>query len=300
MTRTLFLLLLATALLACSAESTGSANRSRAGNGGGSAATGAGAVGGTSGGTTAGTTFDNATGTTGGTGAAAGGTTGGAGGEAGTIAAAPDAGAFDLCNAPAMKPAAPSETCGNGLDDDHNGFIDELCKCTSGEKQPCFGGRPEFSTQPECTLGEQTCTGGAEFAGWGKCEGWGCGPKPPPVEMCENGSDDDCDMLVDEGCNLEVQIDLMGDCISAECPPQAPYVKSCNVMMEGNDPRGCIANDGGASVFFKEGQYCGASGHITGTMQCTSVSGGPPLSMATCPLVGKILPMYVLTPDQCP
>lgn len=300
--RLLFILVVCGALVACADAGVPTGSSGGPGGQGAAAASG----GGMTGGTTAATTGGMA-GTTGGMGAGGTNPMGGAGGMggmggAGGMSGAPaDAGggAFDLCGAPPMEPAAAMENCGNGLDDDHNGFIDELCTCTPGETQECFGGRPEFATQPECNMGMQTCQGDAEFNGWSPCEGWDCGDDPPE-EICETGEDEDCDMLVDEGCNLEVVVDLEGDCPTAECPPQAPFVKACSVMMVGGDLRGCIAYDGGPEIYFQEGMSCGGSGNVTGTMTCTNVDGQPPLDMNNCPIMGKLTKIYVKTPDECP
>ena len=92
---------------------------------------------------------------------------------------------------------ATGELCGNGLDDNGDGQIDEVCLCTVGAVQPCYSGDPSMAGKGACTYGTQTCvmaTSG-EFTGnhFGPCVGVGA----PSVEIC-NGVDDDCDGLVDE------------------------------------------------------------------------------------------------------
>src|ERR1044072_3367550 len=75
---------------------------------------------------------------------------------------------------PDPGPASP-EVCGDGLDNDLDGFVDEDCVCSLGQQQPCFGGPPTWLNEPNCSKGTQTCKGTAEFTGWGPCEGWACG-----------------------------------------------------------------------------------------------------------------------------
>ncbi len=228
--------------------------------------------------------------------AAGGASSGGSGGSAATTGN--DGGAAAAPGCPGAIDTPVPEVCGNGLDDDLNGFIDEGCSCSIGQTQPCFGGQPSEATKAECHLGMQTCTGTAEFPGWGDCDGWGCGPTPPPAEICENGVDDDCDGQIDEGCDLAVPVDIDGDCVTASCPPQAPHPVGCMITMSGGDPRGCIANSGGALVYFQEGDRCGA-GHVSGTLYCSSQPGGAPLGESNC-AINKSTKFYAPTPAGCP
>jgi hypothetical protein len=212
------------------------------------------------------------------------------------------------CGAPAQEPAAAEETCGNGLDDDHNGFIDEGCSCTSGATQPCFGGPIARAAAPECTKGTQTCVG-EEFTGWKACEGWSCGPTTPPPERCDNHTDDDCDARIDEGCVLDVPVNIDGDCIAVSCPPQAPYPVGCDLTMEGEDARGCVANvPGSSSVYFQEGDACplpppfdfGGAGHVSGTLLCSTVLPAGPLGADSCTIHNKAQPIYAMDRSGCP
>ena len=40
---------------------------------------------------------------------------------------------------PDPGPPAAQDTCGDGLDNDLDGFVDEDCGCSVGQTQPCFG-----------------------------------------------------------------------------------------------------------------------------------------------------------------
>ncbi len=282
---------------------------------------------------------------TSGQGGAAGASAGGAGGLCQVASGGSDQG---NAGAPVY---ASKETCGNGLDDDGNGFIDEGCACSVGSTQPCYPGNPALAGKGVCAKGTQTCTGAGEFSGWGACkdavlpstevcEGskdedcdgvvddhcgccdgatTACGSdigacKPgtqtckagvfgectggvgPVTEICGNDIDDDCDGLVDEGCVLDVEIKISGDCVcSAPCPPQAPYPVGCKVDFSGGDARGCVAT-ANSQVYFQEGNDCG-SGSLSGTLKCSSQK-GEGLNATNCP-INKSQPTYGAKPSDC-
>jgi hypothetical protein len=129
---------------------------------------------------------------------------------------------------------------------------------------------------------------------------WGlCGGGVEPVdEICNNGIDDDCDGDTDEGCVIDVEVHLDGDCLTASCPPQAPYPIGCDITMAGGDSRGCVASTPTSStVYFQEGNACGA-GKVTGTLKCSSQPGAK-LDQTTC-AINKSDKFFPDTKDGCP
>ncbi|MBX7196274.1 MAG: hypothetical protein K1X94_29730 [Sandaracinaceae bacterium] len=99
----------------------------------------------------------------------------------------------------ARRPAAGAyDECGNGLDDDGDGEIDEDCSCGTGEVQPCWDGIRAQRGVGECGDGEQRCsaTGSNEFGRWLECTS----TRGPGTERCDGSGDEDCDGAIDEGC----------------------------------------------------------------------------------------------------
>jgi hypothetical protein len=110
------------------------------------------------------------------------------------------------------------EVCGDGLDDNGNGFIDDGCSCSSGQTQACWPGVRMQRGVGACRDGVQRCiVDDSEFPKWGPCtgavlpeadssddgidqdcDGQGellrCVPKP---EVCSGGLDEDCDGKID-------------------------------------------------------------------------------------------------------
>ncbi len=115
-----------------------------------------------------------------------------------------------------------TEVCGNGFDDNNNGFVDEGCSCAKDATQPCWTGAANLRHVGACRDGTQTCTAGGELSDWsacanqqlptaeieGNCVDEDCDGKAPgcPVgcggefpELCDDGADNNCDGKVD--CN---------------------------------------------------------------------------------------------------
>jgi hypothetical protein len=126
-------------------------------------------------------------------------------------------------------------------------------------------------------------------------------------EICDNAQDDNCNGQVDEGCAVEVPVNVEGDCVTASCPAWAPYPVGCDLTMEGGDSRGCVANaPGSAEVYFQEGDQCpalggifgGDSGHVSGSLRCSSQQGAA-LNAENCAL-NKSEKLYPSSASGCP
>lgn len=116
----------------------------------------------------------------------------------GADADVPDA---DAPDADAMMDSAldtgPTEVCGNGVDDDDNGLIDDGCSCGDTTTQSCYPGDSADLGRGACVAGTQTCTGAGDLSGWGEC----LGAVLPSEDVCGDGIDQDCNGVVDDGAD---------------------------------------------------------------------------------------------------
>jgi hypothetical protein len=118
-----------------------------------------------------------------------------------------------------ILPGTTEGRCGDGLDENGNGFVDEGCPCTPGATAGCFPGPASARQRGACKDGAMVCPGSGEFSTWGgECHG----ATLPEDETC-NGIDDDCDGALDEGCACspagEVRSCGEAQGLSAPCKP---------------------------------------------------------------------------------
>ena len=124
----------------------------------------------------------------------------------------------------ASSPAAPApverttimEVCGNGLDDDRNGEIDEHCDCAPDATQACWPGAPVKRGVGACGDGVQRCVSQGEFGyAWGECVGYFLAAP----EIADNGVDEDCDGIggMDNPCTRRERGAACGDGIDGDC-----------------------------------------------------------------------------------
>ncbi len=71
--------------------------------------------------------------------------------------------------------------------------VNGMCQCVPGEKVACYTGPDNTQGKGICTAGEQTCNN--QGTGYGPCEGE---VLPQPIDVCNNGIDDNCNGVVDE------------------------------------------------------------------------------------------------------
>ena len=92
-----------------------------------------------------------------------------------------------------------TEICGNQIDDNGDGHVDENCACDPAltPTQACYPGPAATREVGICKAGVQTCisNGDTEFAHWGPCTG----AVLPQPEICDDGIDNDCSGQADDG-----------------------------------------------------------------------------------------------------
>lgn len=90
-----------------------------------------------------------------------------------------------------------TELCGNAVDEDCDGNLDNGCICDVGETQACYPGASETRGVGPCHDGVVHCELHDGVTGWTEqCEN----AVTPAAEICGNAVDEDCDARLDNGC----------------------------------------------------------------------------------------------------
>lgn len=128
------------------------------------------------------------------------------------------------------------EICGNEVDDDDDGMIDDGCGCTIGDERPCYLGPPATRRVGACRDGVQRCTEQGEFDSWGLC----MGDVVPTREVADNTIDDDCDGTTDEPDAICIP---MGDEFGTGGSCTDGRDNDCDTLRDCDDPT-CIGMPG--------------------------------------------------------
>jgi len=212
-------------------------------------------------------------------------------------------GSGGLTCVPDVQPGAQSEICGNRIDDDCDGQVDEGCApppgCVDGAAEPCFDGDPSLVGKGACRAGTRTCAGGL----WSAC----AGQVLPSPEAC-NGVDDDCNGQVDDGtlcsgrdvCNGTYHVCLPSDCGAEGRPCPDGFV--CSAAFGGTcQPANCPTTPCGAGTVCRNstcvnpcaGVACGPGSTCSG-----GACWGGPCSATGC-LAGQVCQGGVCIADPC-
>jgi hypothetical protein len=185
------------------------------------------------------------------------------------------------CTLSAIPGYQPSEACGDQLDNNCNGAVDEGCACDAGASQGCFTGPASAcdggACYGICRRGAQLCAPTSDGGlGFGSCGG----QVLPLAEACADGLDNDCDNLVD--C-ADPQCATRA-CATGAASAKTCFNSSCQCVFNGAVSTVEVCNDGVDNTCDSvvdcaqascANQACGANGkQCVGTTCSCVVDGG--------------------------
>jgi hypothetical protein len=99
----------------------------------------------------------------------------------------------ETCPPPPPVCTPVPEVCGDGIDNDCDHTVDNGCICSPGAVASCYTGPEGTEGVGTCSAGAKTCTDGFAYT-----DCLGC--VTPVTEACGDGLDNDCNGAVDDGC----------------------------------------------------------------------------------------------------
>jgi hypothetical protein len=117
----------------------------------------------------------------------------------------------------------------DGLDNNGNGMVDEGCGCWLTSYQTCYSGPAQTRNVGLCRDGGQMCEMISGICRWGKCEG-----EITPAKEIDDGWDNDCDGMTDEGWGCNPGSLMIGEnCFNG-------VDDDCDGFADCNDPDCCV------------------------------------------------------------